>query len=72
MNLDIIQLASSLTVIGEEACQYHYLKECCKKVGMLNQPSHNSATLVKCRFREVSTTTILTLVSNVISSGVVK
>ncbi|KAK4327061.1 hypothetical protein Pmani_002435 [Petrolisthes manimaculis] len=45
-------IEGKIEMLGEEACQYHYLKECCKKVGMLNQPSHTSATLIKCRFRE--------------------
>ncbi|XP_047486508.1 YTH domain-containing protein 1-like [Penaeus chinensis] len=37
-----------ITMSGSEACQYHNLVECYKKVGLVN----NNTSLVKCRYRE--------------------
>lgn len=42
--------ASSMS--GSEACQYHNLEECSRKVGFLELPHESMLTVVKCRYRE--------------------
>ncbi|XP_068206114.1 uncharacterized protein [Palaemon carinicauda] len=37
---------------GSEACQYHNLEECSRKVGFLELPRESVLTVVKCRYRE--------------------
>ncbi|XP_063599884.1 YTH domain-containing protein 1-like [Penaeus indicus] len=41
-------ITRSITMSGNEACQYHNLEECYKKVGLV----HGNTSLLKCRYRE--------------------